>query len=149
MIGKFVRYFYLNQKQPFTGACSRLQKNYYSWVSFSIKLQAHSLKKDSGFPVGLSNISEHFFVKHAWVTTASAKYHFLCCIDLINKKLLSTFVMFWLSLNVFRTKILSRLWAAVSGSPRQLVNLLLIKQAIHSKCWYKLEAVVFFKNYVL
>ena len=30
------------------------------------------------------------FVKHAWLVTASAKYHILCYVDLISKMLLST-----------------------------------------------------------
>ena len=43
------KYFLQNQiqKQSFTVLYSRLQKNGYSWVSFLIKLQAYSLKKDS------------------------------------------------------------------------------------------------------
>ena len=43
-MAKIVRY-YLNQKQPFTGAYSRLQKNTFLLVSLSIKLQTYSLKK--------------------------------------------------------------------------------------------------------
>ena len=43
-MAKIVRY-YLNQKQPFTGVYSRLQKNTFLLVSLSIKLQTHSLKK--------------------------------------------------------------------------------------------------------
>ena len=43
-MAKIVRY-YLNQKQPFTGVYSRLQKNTFLLVSLSIKLQTYSLKK--------------------------------------------------------------------------------------------------------
>ena len=123
---------YLNQKQRFTGVFNRLQKNVYSWVSFLIKLHAFSLIKQDGqnnFPV-----QNTFFAKHVWLESASAKHHFLCCVDLISKILLSALVMLWLSLNIFIANTASRLWTAVSWSPRQLVDLFLIKQAIRPKC---------------
>ena len=60
--------------------------------------------------------------------------HCLCCVDLISKMLFLNVAMFWLSLNISRANIASRLWGAVSGSPRQLVDLLLIKQAIRRTC---------------
>ena len=94
-----------------------------------------------------------FLVKHVWVVTGSAKYYFLSCINLISKMLLSTLVMFWLSLNIFRANTVSRLWTAVSGSFRELVDLLLIKQP-RDKLKMLLEnrssrPAVFFKNYIL
>ena len=56
--------------------------------------------------------------------------------------LLSTLVMFWFSLNIFREITVSRLWAAVSGSPRPSVDLLLIEQAIFPKYCWKSEAFI-------
>ena len=55
-------------------------------------------------------------ILHIWVGTASAIYHFLCCIDLISKMLLSTSVIFVV---IFRGNTMSRFGKAVSGSPRQ------------------------------
>ena len=60
--------------------------------------------------------------------------HFLCCVDLISKMLLSTLALFWLSINISRGNTVSRLLTPLSGSPRQLVDLLLIKQVIRPKC---------------
>ena len=48
-----------------------------------------------------------FFGKHVLVVTAFAKHHFLRCVELISKILLSTLVMFWLSLNIFRGNTVS------------------------------------------
>ena len=61
--------------------------------------------------------------------------HFLCYVDLISKMLLSSLAMFWLSLNIPRANTVSRLWTAISGSSRQLVDLLLINRAIRPKCF--------------
>ena len=58
---------------------------------------------------------------------------FLCCVDLIIKMLLSTLALFWLSLNISRASTISCLLTAVSWSPRQLIDLLLIKQVIRPK----------------
>ena len=55
------------------------------------------------------------YILQVWVVTASAIYHFLCCVDLTSKMLLSTLVM---SLVIFRGNTMSRLWKAVSGSPK-------------------------------
>ena len=117
---------YQDQKQAFTGVYCRLHENACSWVSFLIMLQAYSLKKrllDSFFLWVLRNNSEHFFAETRLggdcfyykrlntiffvVVTVSAKYHFLCSVDLTNKMLLSTFVLFWLcSWNIFRASII-------------------------------------------
>ena len=117
---------YQDQKQAFTGVYSRLHENAFSWVSFLIMLQAYSLKKDSltdFFLWVLRNNSEHFFAETRLggdcfyqirlntiffvVVTVSAKYHFLCSVDLTSKMLLSTFVMFWqCSWNIFRARII-------------------------------------------
>ena len=112
---------YINQRQPFTGFYTRLNKNAYSLVSFLLKLQNCSLKKDSARNIFLRvclEFQNSSFAKQVWkthlVSTASAKYH-------INKMLLSTLAMFWLSSNISITNTVSRLWPAVSGSPRQLV----------------------------
>ena len=83
------------------------------------------------FSVSLSLISEHFFQNNIWLVTASAKCHFLCCIDLNCKILLLTLILLWSSLNICGENA-SRLWTAVSGRSRQLVGLLLIKQALFS-----------------
>ena len=56
------------------------------------------------------------YILHVWVVTASAIYHFLCCVDLTSKMLLSTLVMF---LVILRGNTVSRLEKSVSGSPRQ------------------------------
>ena len=50
---------YLNQKWPFTGVYSCLQKNCYSWVFFLTKFQTYSLKKDSNGDV-YCEFSEYF-----------------------------------------------------------------------------------------
>ena len=49
------------------------------------------------------------YILHVWVVTASATYHFLCCVDL-SKMLLSTSVMFVV---IFRGNTVSRLGKAV------------------------------------
>ena len=69
-----------------------------------------------------------------WWLLLLSTIHFLCRVDLIGKILLSTLAIFWLSLNICRANNVSCLWTAVSGSPRQLVDLLLTKQAIRLKC---------------
>ena len=56
------------------------------------------------------------YILHVWVLTASAIYHFLCCVHLFTKMLLSTLVIFWVT---FRGNTVSRLWKVVSGSLRQ------------------------------
>ena len=66
--------------------------------------------------------------------TASAKSHFLGCVDFTSQRLCSILVMFWLSFNIFRANTVSRLWTAISGIPRQLIYLLMIRQAISPKC---------------
>ena len=89
----------------------------HSWISFLIMLQSNNLKKDSGRDVFLwvcLIFQENLFLKHFFVVIASAKYHFLCCVDLISKMLLSTLVMFRLSLNILRAKTMSRSWTALS-----------------------------------
>ena len=126
------------QKQPFTGACSRLQNKAYSWVFFLPKLQAYSLNKDSvrDFFQWVCLILQNIFLQKllGWWMVLLNTIHFLCWVDLISKILLSTLAMFWLSLNISRTNMVSCLWRAVSGSPKQLVDLLVMKQAICRKC---------------
>ena len=56
------------------------------------------------------------YILKDWVVTASTVYHFLCCVDLTSKMLLSTLVMF---LVILRGNTVSRLEKSVSGSPRQ------------------------------
>ena len=123
MVVKDVRYLSKSEAavhkclQPFT------EKGLFK-IIFLLNLQACSL-----FQWVCLIFQNSFLAKHVWVLAASAKYtHFLCCIDLISKMLLSTLAMFWLSLNFSRVNTVSRLWIAVSGSPRQLVDLLLIKK---------------------
>ena len=54
------------------------------------------------FPVSFPNISEHFFSETlGWWLFLLNIIHFLCCVDLISKILLSNLPMFWLSLNAF------------------------------------------------
>ena len=134
---KVVRYL-PKQKQPFTGAYSRLQNKAYSWVSFLPKLQAYNLKKDSvrDFFQWVCLILQNIFLQKlfGWWMVLLNTIHFLCWVDLISKILLSTLAMFWLSLNISRINMVRRLWRAVSGSPRQLVDLLVMKQAICRKC---------------
>ena len=56
------------------------------------------------------------YILHVWVVTASAIYHFLCCLDLISKMLLLMSVMFAI---IFRGNTVSRFGKVVSQSPRQ------------------------------
>ena len=76
----------------------------------------------------MPNISECFFAKHVWVVTASAKYHFVCWVDLNRKMLPLTLVMLWLFLNIFRANTVNHLWTT---------DLLLIKQVICPKCCWR------------
>ena len=46
------------------------------------------------------------YILHVWVVTASAIYHFLCCVDLTSKMLLSNLVMF---LFIFKGNAVTRL----------------------------------------
>ena len=93
----------------------RLRQDFFQWVC--LILQNIFLQKLFGWWMVLLNT-----------------IHFLCWVDLISKILLSTLAMFWLSLNISRINMVRRLWRAVSGSPRQLVDLLVMKQAICRKC---------------
>ena len=100
------------------------------------KMQAYSLKKKTKLrqrciPVSVPNISEHFFAKHIWVVTAPAKYHSL---SLLRRPHQQNVTLELGSLNISRANTVSCLLTAVSGSPRQLAELLLIKQAIRPKC---------------
>ena len=108
------------------------------------KVAGLQLKKDSGRDIfswvclifrtlNLQNIV-------GWWLLLLNTIHFLCCRDLISKMLLSTLVIFWLSLNIFRENNVSRLWTAVSRSPRQLIDLLLIKQVI-CYCYYRSKTI--------
>ena len=82
-------------------------------------MKRHSLKKMK-INEKIEEIQEHehilHYILHAWVVNASAIYHFLCCVNLISKMLLSTTVMFVV---IFRGNTVSNLRKAVSGSPRQ------------------------------
>ena len=112
------------------------EKHLFMSIFFN-KVAGPSLENNSGRNVYLwvcVIFQSHFFANHVWVVTASAKYHFLCCVDFISKMLFSTLVMFWLSLNILRANTGNRFWTAVSGRPRKLIDLLLIKQAIPLKC---------------
>ena len=132
MVVKVVRYL-PKSKAADHGCLQPLWENAYSRVSFFIKLKTYRLKKDSCIGLVLwvlRNILEHVFCLMA----ASTKYRFLYCVDFTSKILRSILVMFWLSFNIFRTNTVSRLWTAISGIPRQLVYLLMIRQAISSKC---------------
>ena len=132
MMVKVARYL-PKSKAAGHGCLQPLWENAYSRVSFFIKLKSYRLKKDSCIDLVFRvfpNILEHVFC----LMTASAKYHFLCCVDFTSKILRSILVMFWLSLNISRANTVSRLWTAISGIPRQLVYLLMIRQAISPKC---------------
>ena len=114
-------YWHDIEKQTFTDIYSCLQKKDYSWVSFLLKSQTNSLKRTPPEMFGwrllpLNTIDFHFYV------------------DLISKMLLSTLAISWLSLNIFKANTVNHLWTAVSGGSRQLVDFLLIKQSICSKC---------------
>ena len=94
---------------------------------FFHKVEDLQTKKDSCIDLVLwvlPNILGHVFC----LMTASAKSHFLCCVWFL------IFVMFWLSFNIFRANTVSQLWTAISGIPRQLICLLMIRQAISPKC---------------
>ena len=105
---------------------------------FLLKLQTERLKKGSTRDVFqlVCLILQNSFLRNMfgrWLLLPNT-IHFLLCIDLTSNMLLSTLAIFWLSLNIFKANTVSRLWTAVSGRPRQLVDFLLIKQAIRSKC---------------
>ena len=101
-------------------------------------MQIESLKKDSTRDVfqWVCLILQNSFLRNTfgWWLLLLNTIHFLCCINLTSKALLSTLAIFWLSLNISKANTVSRLWTAVSGSPRQLVDFLLIKKAICPKC---------------
>ena len=124
------------QKQTFTGIIAVYRKSLF--ISFLLKLQTDSLKKDSTRDIFWWNclLFQNSFLRSAfgWWLLLLNTIHFLCCVDLISKMLRSTLAIFWLSLNIFKASTVSHLWAAVSGNPRQLVDFLLTKQAIRSKC---------------
>ena len=124
----------LFRSSRFTVVFNRLQKNDYLWVSFLLKPQACSRKKKAPevFPESLRNISKFFFLR--WWLLQLNTIHFLYCVDLISEILLSTLAMFWLPLNISRVNTMRHLWTAVTGNPRQLVDLLLITQAVRPKC---------------
>ena len=126
--------FALFRSSRFTVVFNRLQKNDYLWVSFLLKPQACSRKKKAPevFPESLHNISKFFFLR--WWLLQLNTIHFLYCVDLISEILLSTLAIFWLPLNISRANTMSHLWTAVTGNPRQLVDLLLITQAVRPKC---------------
>ena len=132
MMVKVVRYL-PKSKAAGDGCLQPLWENAYSRASFFVKLETYRLKKDSCIDLVLRvfpNILEHFFC----LMTASAKYHFLCCVDFTSKILRSILVMFWLSFNIFSANTVSRLRTAISGIPRQLVYFMLIRQAISPIC---------------
>ena len=106
------------------------------FISFLLKSQTDSLKKDPTRDVFQWNclIFQNCFLRNMfgwWLLLNTI--HFLCCVDLISKMLLLTLAILLLSLNIFKVNTMSHLWTAASGSPRQLVGFLLIKQAIRSK----------------
>ena len=109
------------------------------------KVAGLQLKKDFGRDIfsWVCLIFRTLFLQNmfGWWLLLLNTIHFLCCIDLISKMLLSTLVIFWLSLNIFRENNMSRLWTVVSRSPRQLIGLLLIKQAMRPNCCYKSETI--------
>ena len=110
----------LNQKQPFTGVYSRLQKKHL-FVSICFTEVVGLLKEDSAVFLWVClKFQNKYFTKHVWVVTASAKHHSFSFLRwLISKMLLSTLAMFWLSLNISTANTMSR-------KSRQLVDLLLI-----------------------
>ena len=78
---KVVRYL-PKQKQPTTGAYSRLQKTAYSWVSFLPKLQAYILNKDSvrDFFQWVCLILQNIFLQNlfGWWMVLLNTIYFLC-----------------------------------------------------------------------
>ena len=124
---------YLNQKQSSQVFAAVYRERLFMSIFFTKvpDLQPKKRLFQRCFPVSLPNISENLF---GWWLLLLKTIHFLCCVDFISKMLLSTLAIFWLFLNIFRANTVSRFWAAVSGSPRQLVDLLLINKAICRKC---------------
>ena len=135
MMVKFVRY--LPKSEAAVLRCLHLftEKGLFMSIFFTkvAGLQSKKRLPQRCFPVSLPNISEHFFAKHVWVVTTSAKYHsFFCCVELICKMLVSTLDMFRLSSNISRASTVSRsFWKSYTI---RLLDLLLIKQAIRPKC---------------
>ena len=113
---------------------------------FFIKVAGLQHKKNTPPEMFSSEFAQYFRTRFlrktfGWWLLLLNTIHFLCCTELISKMLLSTLAMFWLSLNINRANTVSRLSTAVPGSPRHLVDLLLIKQAIRPKYSWKSEAV--------
>ena len=124
---------YLNQKQS-SQVFTAVYRERLIMSIFFTKVPDLQPKKDSSRDVFLwvcLIFQKTFF---GWWLLLIKTIHFLCCVDFISKTLISTFAIFWLFLNIFRANTVSRFWAAVSGSPRQLVDLLLINKAICRKC---------------
>ena len=116
---------YLNQKQPFTGVYSRLQKKAYSWVSFFFTTVADLLPKNVSIRDAFQwvcLIIPNSFLQNpfGWWLLLLNTIHFLFCVDFISKMLLSTLARFWLSFNISRANTVSRLLTAAPGSSRQV-----------------------------
>ena len=76
-----------------------------------------------------------FFEKHVWLETASTKYLSYSLFQRPHQQSVTLYLgSFLITLYISWVNTVNCLLTAASGGPRQLVELLLIKQVIHSKC---------------